>query len=57
MQDDVLLGREVAKERTGRDFGGRGDLLDRGRLVALLGKETHGVFLNGGVGLGLLAFA
>ena len=55
MDDDVLLGRKVAKERARRDLGGLGDLLDGGRLVALRAKQPQGGLLDGFVRPGLLA--
>ena len=40
-QDDVLLGREVAKERHGGNPGSRRDVLRRRLLVAVRGDEPY----------------
>src|SRR5205823_3743156 len=53
--DDVLFGREVVEEGARRDLGRLRDLLDGGRLVALLLEEAHGLALDGLPGPLLLA--
>ena len=55
LDDEVLLGREVAEERAGRDLRRGRDLVDRGRLVALLGEEAQRVLLDRPARLLLLA--
>ena len=57
VDDDVLFGGKVAKERARRDLGGLGDLLDGRRTVALRAKQPQGGLLDGLVRLGLLALA
>src|ERR1019366_7716454 len=55
-EDEVLFGGEVAEAGGRHDLGRLGDLLDRGGLVALLAEQPQGLVLDGGPGLGLLAF-
>ena len=45
-QDEVVLGGEVREEGPGRDVGGGGDLLDRGRVVPLSYEQVDGDILD-----------